>query len=103
MLDEEAIGGAGCCRAHGGPLGEVLLEKGWIEEETLANAFPVQDDLELANLHADRLPRQHRGERWPGFPICRGDYIRGESRAGPIMGRRKSKSQPSAAERTERS
>jgi bacteriophage N4 adsorption protein B len=37
------------------PLGQVLLDKGWIDEETLADAIAFQDDLERTGLDLDRL------------------------------------------------
>lgn len=37
------------------PLGQVLLSRGWIDEDTLADAIAYQDDLERTGVDLDRL------------------------------------------------
>jgi adsorption protein B len=46
------------------PLGQVLIAKGWLDEETLAEAIAYQADLPRAPLTLE-LVQQHAGGAWP--------------------------------------
>jgi bacteriophage N4 adsorption protein B len=55
--------------AREAPLGRVLMAKGWLDEETLAEAIAFQSDLERGSLDPERLPRD--AERLPLADIVR--------------------------------
>jgi len=67
--------------AREAPLGRVLMAKGWLDEETLAEAIAFQSDLERGSLDPERLPRE--AERLPLADIVRHRVIpQGEDAQG---------------------
>jgi adsorption protein B len=67
--------------AREAPLGRVLMAKGWLDEETLAEAIAFQSDLERGSLDPERLPRD--AERLPLADIVRHRVLpQGEDRQG---------------------
>ncbi|PPK44617.1 adsorption protein B [Trinickia symbiotica] len=81
-IDSERLEQAlGECHAREAPLGRVLMAKGWLDEETLAEAIAFQADLPRGRLNIERLPRD--ADRLPLDTIVRHRVLPQADESGP--------------------